>query len=423
LKTVTLVILGFIMISMIASESMLRTDDYDSLVYVSDSSEVKAEPVKAVALDKNECGSKDTLPGGGADTTDATCQDDTYKKSHLSVRCCTVTLTSTEAQPAFPPKVYCLKALDFFNDGSVAADALKGTIAAPADKQALAVTCPVPRPAPAFDANDCRKDKNKVATSIDDCDTSSNTSRCCYVTNLKDKVGHCYASAKTTRSDAAAIFTAADSDLALTTSDPKCGTDKAGETAGNCQDDNTGVEKTVKNAPKTDADCFRSLAGKCCKVTFNVDGKKGTPVCFKAEGGLTRNSAVDETKNWFINTYGPNVVDAEISCAVPAPLPANSECGRGNDKKKWVETVVPTHKENCTSDKDNFCCLATGLGDKTKTARCVKTVAIKDEKANKGNATLAIEDKYTDLAEAPVCSSSGFISASVVALFAFMALF
>jgi len=347
------------------------------------------------------------------------------QRKNPDVRCCTVTVSSSE-EPKVPNKVYCLKSNDWFSDIPAANKQVSDNISGLAEKQKADVACPKPKDTPDFvkKENDCRIATDKVPATITDCNTSSNTNRCCFVKG-KDGVGHCYASGQAKRSDATNLFAKENaSGFFYTTDAVNCDKDADVLTAGNCQDDNSS-NKSLKNAPVKDQDCFRSLDGKCCKVTFTgTDGKKGTPICVKAAGStLTRNSAVVDAKSYFVNLYGAGVTEADISCAEPVNLPEKSECGRGYNKKKWVDTEIPTHAENCTSDKENYCCMATGLGDKAKAAKCVKTVAIKDDKANKGNATETIEDKYTDLSKAPECSSSGFISASVVALFAFMALF
>jgi hypothetical protein len=385
------------MISMIASESLLRTDDFDTLVFMSDSEEVKADFPTA-----SDCGKPDGSATADKPTDVASCKGD------LVNRCCFVTDGVAET-----PKNFCIKTANTWSTDSVAvATALKNSLTG-----ASSVVCPdkvAGKTIPA--AKECGNAAAVAATGNvqADCDADTGAKRCCLATPKDASLGlaTCVQSTEESKNTQLPATSAKTLNTLLnygTVAVATCGPAIPDfPKTGDC-----GTSTDKAKAPADVKECYRELGSKCCKVT-NSD--KTTPLSFCLSTGSGRNQTDAQAKAYFADKY--NIHYSSADCQAPGTeFPKASTCG-----KTLTADFKPANATICNTDKKALCCQITSASDKSNT-KCYPADADKKGKnSTNNNSTTLINDVIGDLSA--ISCSSGFVSASAIAIVAFvMALF
>jgi len=403
------VILGLFLVSMIAAESMLRTDDFD-LAYLSDVEEVKvaARPFPTTS----ECG-----PNQGQKVVETA---ETCGKQAAPGRCCLAVVAATTPGGTDGYTVCVSSESDWVNVSAADAQSNLNNQFTGVPTTGVTYTCPAAKADPNANGS-CLKAGLTIAATQADCDYSNvnyNNDRCCFIKTIAGpnpgpKCLKAPAGQSTVRG-ATAWWDTGDVSYTVTGA-AYCGADTAVPTAGNCG----------AKTPTVPKDCWRDLTTKCCQVTFGTNKFCLAAGLNNAAGvPLNRHSTPADALAYFSNTYGANLdttIAANVQCQDVGTTLEN-QCGLSVDgKTKWTAGQNITFVANCTSDKTDYCCWARSA-DKTQ-GRCVKgNILVKDANSTaRGNATNYIEDTFSDLSD--VQCSGKFVSASLAIIAVVLALF
>jgi len=401
-----IVILGLIMASMIATESMLRTDDYDSLTYLTDAEEVKTAPkVDPVPFPTGHtCGTSATLPNPLQG-------DCTGQKIDTTKRCCWVTGPTPATGSA---QSFCVTATDNYLN-----TADENTATTTHYQTSVSSVCQDPVGTLVPTTSNCgaaAADKTK-GNVLADC-TGDLTQKCCLVTSWDPKV--LPVCLQGNKSFTTHQKTAQDSlQTTYPYSDPLCVADPATPAKSEC-----GVADLTKS-PATAQDCWRDLKNKCCMVT-NTATPTAANVCVIA----STNRALPDTDavTALTNKYFDYITAPQCQ-KVGAVFPDKSTCGYDGKATLNQTTTNVTDKANCTTgdNSNQYCCyVKAASAGLTAQARCVTSGSARSaingtDPTVKTTEQYKLDDLYVDLQD--VECSSKFVSAGIAIIAVVLALF